>query len=122
MKKLRALLVLLLCLALPWAALAGGMQNMQCRHHGMQHGHGGMTAALPAQHRQQADPDCGHAQKCECQHHCAGSAVAAFLAAGPHLPAPAGAGFEPGRDLGLVAAAWASFPFRPPIAAPSGAA
>jgi hypothetical protein len=119
-KKLRAPLVLLLCLLLPWSAVASGMQNMRCHHHGTHRDAVAMTAAMTMHHH--ADQGCEHMQKCECQHHCAGGVIAAFVPAGANLPVFAGSGFEPGGSPGPTVPAWVSFPFRPPIAAPAGAA
>lgn len=115
MKKLRAIVALLLCLSLPWSALASGVQDMQCRHHGV--------GAMSMQQHHHADAGCEHMQKCECQHHCTGGSMAVvFVPIGTNLPAFAAPGIRAHRYADLTAKASSGLPFRPPIAAPAGAA
>lgn len=117
MKKFRAIVALLLCLSLPWSALAGGLQDMQCSHHGA----GAMSMMNMQQHH--GDAGCEHMRKCECQHHCTGGSMAAmFVPIGTNLGAFDSPAFRSHRYAGLTAKAWPGLPFRPPIAAPAGAA
>jgi len=128
-KKLRAIFVLLLSLALPCAATANMLDGMRCHHDGLgalvqdEHaGHGAMHMHH-GDHQKAAGGGCDCPVKCSCQHHCAGGGCAAALGF-----TPIGVDFA-GRSAtiisayrGVVSDPQLSFPFRPPIAAPRGAA
>jgi hypothetical protein len=123
-KALRILLVLLLSAALPWSAGAAMLDDLQCPQHGpgglagggMQHDH----AAMPPH---DVDPDCACAVKCRCQQHCAAVAAAAVLPPPVRLLAFAyGSAAMPGGYAARLPDVRAGSVFRPPIAAPPGAA
>ena len=117
MNRLRALLVLLLCLSLPGWAVAGQWQDAGCPHHGFG------AAANQHLHHHGGGKGCADETQCQCAHHCAG---------GASLAAPGSGAMERlvferpllavDRYAGLTAQAHTGFPFRPPIAAPAGAA
>ncbi len=130
-KKLRAIIVLLLSLALPYAATANMLAGVGCHHDGLgslaQEGHDhaghGAMHMHHGDHQKAAGGGCDCPVKCDCQHHCAGGACVAALG---FTPAPVEFA---GRDVtvvgaysGVVLDPQLSFPFRPPIAAPPGAA
>lgn len=114
---MRALLVLLLCLSLPGWAVAGQWQDFDCPHHGFG------AAAHAHMHHHDGGKACAYEPQCQCPHHCAGGA-------GPAAPGGGAIGrlalerplLAADRYAGLTAQAHASFPFRPPIMAPAGAA
>ena len=88
---------------------------MPATHLHAMHGHAHAHAA--------ADQGCDCEQKCQCPHHCAASASpAGLVSTGANLGQAMGAGFAANGYSGVTAAAYAAFPFRPPIAAPAGAA
>ena len=109
MKHLRALCLLLLCLSLPASAAADYVAGLGCAHDGV--------GALTQVHH--ADGDCPCAVKCSCQQHCA---VGGGAALGPSLVLPAVRAESPQPAYSRSAAAPRASPFRPPIAAPAGAA
>jgi hypothetical protein len=113
--RIRALLVLLLCLSLPGWAVAGQWQDIGCPHHGFG------AAAQP--HHHDGGKGCAEQPQCRCSHHGAGGAGAVALGGGMAGPLVfAGPGLIASDYAGRPAQAHASFPFRPPIAAPAGAA
>lgn len=126
MNTLRTLLVLLLLVALPWSASATMRENLHCHHDGLgalidnapQHDHAAMT-----HHAQNADQGCDCEVKCHCQHHCAsGTGIVGLGLITPALSFASGA-----EAATAIYAAWIpslldASPFRPPIAAPPGAA
>ena len=130
MKTLRTLLVLLLVVALPWSAGATMRENLHCHHDGLgalidgapQHDYAAMSHHGQST-GQSADQGCDCEVKCQCQHHCASGTGIAGL--GLIVPALS---FASGAEIATVPyAAWIpshldASPFRPPIAAPPGAA
>jgi hypothetical protein len=111
MKHLRAFCLLLLCLSLPASAAADYGAGLGCAHDGL-----GM---LQSHH---ADGDCPCAVKCSCARHCA---VGGSAAPGSHAPAlalPVIRAVTLPPMCGRAVAAPLASPFRPPIAAPLGAA
>ena len=139
-KKLRALLILLLCVALPYSATATMLQGMQCHHDGLGgiaevslHEHGGHEMHEHHHHdAAQNDPDrskvsadhgCDCAVKCSCQHHCASSCSAVFTSTVDDEQVFASA-VGPGSTAytSHVADVHTRAVFRPPIAALTSAA
>ena len=124
MKRLRALLVLLLVIALPCSALADLRDNLQCHHDGLgilfeqQAPAAGLHHHAPA-----ADPDCDCAVKCDCQHHCASGGGTALLGlTAPTISLTAGDQAAIAYDAAGLSSMRGGSRFRPPIAAPPGAA
>lgn len=125
MTRLRTILILLLCLTLPYSAVAGVLGQPHCRHDAAAPaGHGGMQHQHGAMQHGAADPSgCDCAVKCDCQHHCAGIGAGAVLPviAGVDL-SDGGARVAAGFYQPFIPATLGRSLFRPPIAAPSGAA
>lgn len=133
MKILRDIAVLLLIVALPWAATANMLGDLQCHHDGL----GSIAPAqdAPAHHHAQgttrdhgataqatADQGCDCDIKCQCQHHCAGGCGAALALDTRGIDVGG-----PGTPVMTPYRAWSSEPqlrslLRPPITAPPGAA
>lgn len=133
MKKLRAIVVLLFSIALPYAATANMVADLQCHHDGL----GALTADSGAQHHHDdhaathdhasahhaaADQGCDCAVKCQCQHHCAGGGAAALAFGSVGVDFSARDVTTVSAYLGLVSEAQSRSLFRPPITAPPGAA
>ncbi|MBL6748871.1 MAG: hypothetical protein ISP90_00030 [Nevskia sp.] len=133
MKKLRAIVVLLFSISLPYSATATMLHDLRCHHDGLgallegaanghQHDHLAMHEHAAAQHAG-SHQGCDCIVKCQCQHNCAGGGCGAALALTPWgVDVSSGGGFSIGSYDGLMADPQSSSPFRPPIAAPPGAA
>lgn len=134
MKIARALLLLLLCIALPWSAMANMAQGMQCHHDGLgglaetaQHQHSADVANNHHHHHSAAAADedrgCDCDVKCSCSHHCAsGCSVAAIDATTPLQAYPAGTDGVSTAGAAMVPDARNRSFFRPPIPALTSAA
>jgi hypothetical protein len=123
---LRTLLVLLLVVALPWSAGATMRENLHCHHDGLgaligvtpQHDHAGM-----GHHGQNIDQGCDCEVKCHCQHHCAsGTGIAGLGLVTPTLSFASNTGAATAPYAAWIPSIQDASPFRPPIAAPPGAA
>lgn len=136
MKRFRAFLIALICIALPYSATATMLQGMQCHHDGLgsikeptMHEHGDHDAH--AHHHDhgdlaKADKDdhgCDCAVKCTCEHHCASSCAAAVvLAAMPVGVLQMSADVSGGIYAAPLSDLHGRSVFRPPISALPSAA
>ena len=137
MKKIRTLLILLICIALPYSAMATMLSGMQCHHDGL----GGIAAASSHHHehgdhamqehhhdadqaKASDDHGCDCKVKCSCEHHCATGCSVAFTAAtgASRSFMTAGAQHGPTAYLSHVNSVHGPSLFRPPIAAQTSAA
>ena len=149
MKKSRAIVALLLTIALPYSAIASIVDGLRCHHEGIgaladgggpaHHDHAGMlhhdgnarihhdhAAMMPAHHADATAADgapCAGPVKCHCAHHCAGSGGNAALTLKPFEMATVGrVALMTSTYAALIADAQPSPAFRPPIAASPSAA
>jgi len=132
-KKYRALIGLLLTLALPYSAAASIVDGLSCHHERtaglmdgaapMHHDHAAMLSAHHASASAVGHASCDCALKCDCAAHCAGSGCNATLTLLRFEMAAAGC-TQQSNDyrVALIADAQSSPAFRPPIAALAGAA
>jgi hypothetical protein len=117
MKSCRALLVLLLCLVLPYSASAGLGQDLQCHHDGL----GVLLDAPQHHHHSAADAGCDCPVKCTCQHHCAAGGEVPLALGAPDIRWPARMEAVVESPAAPLAAAHRASLLRPPTT-PSGAA
>ena len=147
MKKLRVMAAFLMTIALPYSAVASIVDGLRCHHEGigalvagdapkdhaammhhdggarMHHAHAAMVPAQRGDATAAGDDPCDGPAKCDCAHHCAGSAGNAALTLKPFEMTTAGrVALIAGTYDARVADAQPSPAFRPPIAALSSAA
>jgi hypothetical protein len=130
----RAMVGLLLAMALQYSAAASMAEGFGC-HHSQSHHERGAMAGMSQQHDHAAMQHMVHANragdvqkcdcplKCDCASHCAGGNVGAAVAIRDvGLASNARVELQPGHYPDLVSDPQTSPPFRPPIAtAPSAA-
>lgn len=140
MKTLRAIVVLLVSIALPFSAMATMLENLHCHHDGLgvlldasttaqehpcaHHAH--HLAMAASQHHTGAakvsDGGCDCAVKCHCQHHCTSGTAVAGVHATPVPPLYSRVPMPTPLMPAFVSDAQPSRLLRPPIAALPGAA
>jgi hypothetical protein len=144
MPKLRALLILLLCVALPYSATAAMLHGMACHHDGLgsvaetaqhehqpadeasehaMHGHHHHHDTAASSHASDGDHGCDCSVKCSCEHHCASGCSLASMAPleGIRLFGSSN-GHESVAYASLLSDMHSRMVFRPPIAALTSAA
>ncbi|MBL6751655.1 MAG: hypothetical protein ISP90_14100 [Nevskia sp.] len=135
MKSLRAIVVLLVSLAVPYSATASMLLTLHCHHDGLgalvdamaqaaPHCHDGMEARSGTHEAAPATPHhgCDCSVKCQCQHLCAtnGVTLAVNVLHSPNFDSRHAADTELPRAF--IPAVQRGTPLRPPIDRPSSAA